>query len=314
MGRIVKRVVVPVVVVAVVLAVAAYWLFPGVALDLARRSELRAAGLDQHGIDVAGHRVEYLSGGQGETLLLLHGFGADKSNWVRVAKYLTPHFRIIAPDLPGFGQSSKLPGERYGIDDQVERVHALARALALDSFHVGGNSMGGEIAGVYAARYPAEVKSVWLLAPGGVASARRSELQERIAKGENPLFVSDVDGFERLLDFVFVARPYIPRAIERYLAAQAIANRPFNEKIGNDLRDHPIALEVAAKGLKAPTLIVWGDHDRLVDVSGAQILASVMPKAKVVVMTNVGHIPMVERPRETAEAFLGFRGFALEPS
>jgi len=229
---------------------------------------------------------------------------------VRVAKYLTPHLRVIAPDLPGFGDSTRDPNARYAISDQVERVHAFAQALRLDSFHLGGNSMGGTIAGAYAARYPHEVKTLWLLAPGGVRSAEPSELQELMARGENPLFIRDADGFERLLDFVFVERPYIPRPIARYLAEQGVRNRPFNEKISADLNGDPLALEATVKGLSVPALIVWGARDRLVHVSGARILGSVMPDAKVVVMPNVGHIPMVEKPAETAAELLRFLGIA----
>jgi abhydrolase domain-containing protein 6 len=161
--------------------------------------------------------------------------------------------------------------------------------------------------GVYAARYPQEVKSLWLLDPGWVTFAKRSELDERIARGDNPLLVNDTDGFERLLDFVFVTRPPIPRPVERYLAERAVEFRPFNEKVGADLQAAPVVLENELKGLPTPTLILWGDRDRLVDVSGAVVLKSVMPNAEVVVLRDVGHIPMVEKPKESANVFLRFR-------
>ena len=67
------------------LLAAFYFLLPGVVLTLAQRAELRGAGLEQHGIDAAGLHIEYLSGGRGDAIVLLHGFSADKSNWVRVA-------------------------------------------------------------------------------------------------------------------------------------------------------------------------------------------------------------------------------------
>jgi pimeloyl-ACP methyl ester carboxylesterase len=285
-----------------------YFLFPGIPLRLAERAELRAAGLHRASVVVASDRIVYLIGGSGEPLLLLHGFGADKSNWVRVAKYLTPHFRVVAPDLPGFGESTRDERASYAVDDQVERVHTFARLLDLGALHVGGNSMGGAIAGAYAARYPEEVRSLWLLAPGWVRSAKRSELDERIARGDNPLLVDDSDGFERLLDFVFVERPAIPRPIERYLARRAVLHRPFNEKVGRDLMRKPIVLEKVLNEVPIPTLILWGDHDRLVDVSGAEILKSALTNARVIILRDVGHVPMVERPEESARAFLDFRG------
>jgi pimeloyl-ACP methyl ester carboxylesterase len=287
-----------------------YFAFPGLLLRFAQRVELDRAGLESASVEVGGHRIVYLIGGRGEPLILLHGFGADKSNWVRVAVYLTSHFRVVVPDLPGFGESTRDPSSRYAVPDQVERVHAFVQTLGLHDVNVGGNSMGGAIAAVYAAHYPQEVKSLWLLAPAFVESAKPSELDERLDHGENPLLVDDVAGFERLLDFVFVKRPAIPGAFERYLAEQAIVNRAFNEKIGRDFAAAPLALEKEVKGLPVPTLVMWGDHDRLVDVSGAEVLKSVMPKAEVVILPDVGHIPMVERPEEAAKAFLHFRGVA----
>jgi pimeloyl-ACP methyl ester carboxylesterase len=302
-----KRSAAIVVAILVVLVVAVFVRFPVLALRLAESIELHAAGLRRASVEVGGDHVAYLIGGSGEPLLLLHGFGADKSSWVRVAKHLTPHFSVVAPDLPGFGESTRDPDARYGIADQVDRVHAFAAGLGLPPLDIGGNSMGGAIAGAYAARFPGEVKHLWLLAPGGVRSAKRSELDEMLARGENPLLVNDADGFERLLDFVFVERPSIPRPIERYLAEQAIAHRAFNDKILHELFAGLKPLEDELRGSTTPTLILWGDHDRLVDVSGAQVLKSVMPNAEVVVMANVGHVPMIEKPAKSAAAFIAFR-------
>lgn len=290
-----------------VLGLATYHLFPGLVLSLALRMARTAAGLEERTIRAAGHRIQYLSGGTGETLLLLHGFAANKDNWTRVAAYLTPHFHVVAPDLPGFGESSRDAQARYAVSDQVERLHAFARALNLAPFHLGGNSMGGMIAGAYVARYPHQVQSLWLLAPGGVASAQTSELAQRLAQGENPLLIDTPDDFDELLDFVAVKRPELPDPIRRYLAGQAIAQRDFNAKIGRDMAENPLPLEPLLKGHPAPALIVWGEQDRLLHVSGATILASLMPNAEAVVMPHTGHIPMIERPQETAERFLRFQ-------
>ena len=87
------------------------------------------AGLRTHRIELADATLEYLDGGSGEALLLIHGFGGDKDNFSLVAPFLTRHFRVIAPDLPGFGNASRDPAARYRIADQVRRLHELiARA------------------------------------------------------------------------------------------------------------------------------------------------------------------------------------------
>jgi pimeloyl-ACP methyl ester carboxylesterase len=294
----------------VVLLLGLAWWFPQVTLYFAQGLERQRAGLAESVIEAANHRIAYLAGGAGDHLLLLHGFGANKDNWVRVARYLTPHFHVIAPDLPGFGESTRDPNARYAIDDQVQRLHAFVQALGLETFHLGGNSMGGNIAGIYAARYPSEIKSLWLLAPGGVATAQASELAARLAAGENPLLVDSVEGFDRLLDFAFVTRPYIPRSVTQYLSTQAIAHRAFNEKIFQDLRAFPQPLEPALQGFAAPTLITWGDTDRLLHVSGAAILAALVKDGHLAILEHTGHVPMIERPQESAQQFLRFRGIS----
>ncbi|UCF85907.1 MAG: alpha/beta hydrolase [Desulfobacteraceae bacterium] len=289
--------------------VGVYFLFPGVMVDLLRTIERSAGRLEQHSITVNGLRIEYLEGGKGDALVLLHGFGANKDNWTRFGKYITPHFRVIAPDLSGFGESSSDPDADYTISAQAERVNAFVQALRIKSFHLGGSSMGGSIAGAYASTYPEELKSLLLISPGGVASSEPSEMFQRLKEGKpNPLVAKSAEDYEHLLDFVFVKRPFIPRPIKKYFIQEAIKHQPLNSKIFKQLlgsRDVP-PLEVLLKGLPVPTLIVWGAHDRVLHVSGAKILEAVMPNAKAEVMDAVGHLPMIEKPEETAELYLSF--------
>jgi len=309
MGKKMKKIFILIPLVIILGLIGVYFLFPGVTFDLLRTVERSAAGLKQHSIDVNGLRIEYLEGGKGDALVLLHGFGANKDNWTRFAKHLTPHFRVIAPDLTGFGESSPDPDADYTISVQAERVKALVRALGIKSLHLGGNSMGGNIAGAYASKYADELKSLLLIAPGGVASSEPSEMYRRLREGKpNPLISKSIEDYEQLLDFVFVKRPFIPRALKKYLIQEAIEHQPLNSKIFKQLlssRDLQ-PLEVLLKGLPVPTLIVWGAADRVLHVSGARILEGVMPNAKAEVMDAVGHLPMIEKPKETAELYLSF--------
>jgi abhydrolase domain-containing protein 6 len=309
MTKTTKRIFVLVPLVILIGLIGVYFLFPGVTFDLLQKAERRAAGLEQRSIDVNGLHIEYLEGGKGDALVLLHGFGANKDNWTRIGKYLTPYFRVIAPDLPGFGQSSADPDGDYTIGTQAERVKAFVRTLGIKSFHLGGNSMGGNIAGVYAARYPEDLKSLLLISPAGVVSAEPSEMFLLLKEGKpNPLVVENVEEYERLLDFVFVKRPFIPGPIKRYLIKEAIRHRPLNRKIFKQLHGSVGVppLEDLLKGVKVPTLIVWGEKDRVLHVSGAKILESVMPEAKAEIMDSVGHVAMIEKPEETARLYLSF--------
>ena len=182
-----KRLFILVPLILILMVVAFYYLFPGVVFKVLRNVERGSAGLEQRGLDVGTIHMKYLEGGQGDVLVLLHGFGGDKDNWTRVAKYLTPHFSVVMPDLPGFGDSTKDLDAQYTILAQVDRLHAFLTELGINKFHLGGNSMGGYIAGFYAAKFPREIQTLWLLAPGGVISAQPSEFHLLLSKGGNPL-------------------------------------------------------------------------------------------------------------------------------
>lgn len=286
---------------------AAYYLAPQELARLAVAGERSKAGLSRHEADAAGFHIVYLDGGQGEPLLLLHGFGADKDNFTRVAKYLTTRYRVIAPDLPGFGESSKPADGSYTIAEQVERVHAFVQALGLKSVHIGGSSMGGEISALYAAKYPGETGSLWLLAPAGVATAPKSELVERLEKGgSNPLIAKNANEFAAVFQFVMSDPPFVPRRILDVMGQTAVANHELNARIFDQIRNAP-GIEEQVKGLAVPTRIVWGDHDRALNVGGAKILEGLMPKSSALILPGVGHLPMLERPREVGEDYLGFR-------
>jgi pimeloyl-ACP methyl ester carboxylesterase len=286
-----------------------YYAFPDVAFKLLLKAERISAGLKQHSIEVGDLHIEYLEGGQGDVVLLLHGFGANKDNWTRISKHFTPHYRVVAPDLPGFGESSRQPGANYTIAAQADRIHAFVRAIGVKRFHLGGSSMGGNIAGVYAARHPENVISLWLVAPGGVVSAEPSEMGKELNEGKpNPLIVNSLEDYDRLLHFVFVKRPFIPGPMLKKLAEEALKNRPLNQKIFRQINGVPVksGLEGALNSSVVPTLILWGADDRVLHVSGAKVLESVMPNAQVAIMKGVGHLPMIEKPAEAAEIYIRF--------
>ncbi|MFT4560507.1 MAG: abhydrolase domain-containing protein 6 [Gammaproteobacteria bacterium] len=276
--------------------------------NLAMRAQRRRSGLKEKTIRVDGHDVMYLEGGQGEPLVLLHGFGANKDNWSQIAPFLVPHYRLIIPDLPGFGDSTRNADARYGVDEQLGRLQQLIEKLELGAVHLGGNSMGGYFAGLYAARNADAVKSQWLLAPAGVISAQPSEYARCIEAGENPLLVDTPADFARLIEMCFTKVPYVPKVFQRCLCERNVRERSFNEKIFDELFADPVGLEDELNGSRTKTQILWGDNDRILHFSGAQLLGNIIHNAETTVMEKMGHCPMLERPAETAAHYLKFQG------
>ncbi|MGR8921738.1 MAG: alpha/beta fold hydrolase [Gammaproteobacteria bacterium] len=287
---------------------ALYFLAPGVVFRAAMALARRSAGLTLRQVEVDGHTVPYLEGGAGAPLLLLHGFGANKDNWTMIAPHLTRHFRVIAPDLPGFGDASRLEHASYGLDEQLERIGAFARALGLERFHLAGNSMGGYLAAMYARRHGEQVESLWLLAPAGALGAEPSEALAMMEHGDNPLVAETPADFERLMDLCFCVRPPMPKQFRRPLLERSRAEAPFNHKIFGEIFAEPVGLEGVIDGLETRTLLVWGDQDRILHPSGFDIIKGLLGNVDAVLMKNMGHVPMVERPAETAADYLRFRG------
>lgn len=290
--------------------IGAMYLFPEQALKFAVGGERARSGLSQHEIQVEGRRWVYLEGGQGQTLLLIHGFGADKDNFTRVAASLTPRYRVIVPDLLGFGESDKPADVSYTIENQLERLRGFAQALGLSGpVHLGGSSMGGNLAAAWAAKYPGEVASLWLLAPGGVSSAPISDLTALMRQGTaNPLIAHNTEEFRTLFSFAMAEPPFVPPPFLDVMAQRRIANVALEERIFEAIRNESTPLEkLIPKGLATPTRIVWGDRDRALNVGGAEILHKLLPQSSVLILPYIGHLPMIERPREVADDYLAFR-------
>jgi len=288
------------------------YLAPGNALHLLVNAQRMLAGLERKEIQLAGNlHYVYLEGGKGEPLMLLHGFGADKDNFTPVAAYLTARYRVIIPDHIGFGESSHPVDAVYSPPEQAKRLRAFAHALGVASLHLGGNSMGGHIAMTYAALYPGEVKSLWLLDPGGVWRAPKSVVMTtHDTTGQNPLLIRKEDDLVKLLQLAMSSPPYIPRPILNVLARQRIENYTLEERIFKEMLADSVEQRVT--GLETPALIVWGSEDRLINVETSKILIKLMPRSQVIVMQNIGHLPMLENPKQSALDYLKFR-VSLDP-
>lgn len=257
-------------------------------------------------VNIPDFKIVYAEGGTGDTIIMLHGFGVNKDRWLSFAKLLTPNYRVIILDIPGFGESSKPEDKNYNIMSQVERLNFFAKELKLTKFHLVGNSMGGDIAGNYAATYPEMVKTLALLDALGVKTPIKSELTLLMEKGENPFYVKDVNSLDKYLEFMFVKPPQFPNFIKKYAAKQALKDTPLNEKIYKDMQTDMFVLESKLNKITAPTLIVWGDTDRVIHISSVPIFKKGIKNSKSVIIKECGHAPMLEKPEETAAIYQDF--------
>jgi len=293
------------VVAVVVLLAAFYFLFPESVFKLAIDAQRRSADLVKKEVQVDDHRIVYLEGGKGETVVLLHGFGGNKDHWTAFAKYLKG-YHLVIPDVPGFGESSQVPKDHYGAESQVRRIARFVEVLKLDKVHMAGNSLGGALTATYGAKYPEKVLTLALLDTAGVPSQKKSEFVVQMEKGHNLLMADNAEDYNKLMALLFVKRPTIPASFRKILFEDWIAHREFNRKIWNDWSPLQFSLAPVLPLIQAPVLILWGDQDKLLDVGGVAFLEKNLKNHRTVIMKNTGHCPMIEKPEETATAYVRF--------
>jgi pimeloyl-ACP methyl ester carboxylesterase len=166
--------------------------------------------------------------------------------------------------------------------------------------------MGGFFAGIYAACYPDEIISVGLFNAAGVTSLEKSPVIKMMEKGENPLVLKDSNDLSRLMALAFVNPPRLPYPIKKVMVQTALANRKIYEKELKELNSDILSLEKELTNIKAQTLILWGDQDKILDVSSVPVFEKGLKNHKTVIIKDCGHLPMLEKPQETATHYIDF--------
>jgi len=269
----------------------------------------RRAGLAYAEGGTGTNTIAYLDRpGSEEAIVLLHGFAANKDVWLRFARQIPKRYRIIAIDLPGHGDSGSQAHASYRPADLAARVVQITDQLNLNEFHLAGNSLGGWVATLIAAERPQHILSLGLISAVGVYPPTPSELQTMLERGHNPLIASNRADFNDLMDLLFFRRPTMPWPIRQALTHLAQSRHSINCKIFDDIYANLLEKEITdlLPGITMPTLILWGDKDRVLHVSSADVFHEHIPRSKVVIMKDCGHALIIERPSETAAHYLAF--------
>lgn len=281
------------------------WLF-----DANTAREAMAAHLEKKSVQAGDTRWSYYEGGNGPTIVLLHGFADSKDVWLEMAKQLTPHFHLVIPDLPGWGESSRDMDASYNIDAQAARLQTFVQTLGLGRFLLAGHSMGGAIAGAYAAGHPEHVSGLALLDSFGLKFKENTFARETLA-GKDPFAFSDRAGFWRATDLVLARRPDIPGRFVDVLVARNVKDHAFIAKVFDELRDPTqyLALQNRLGQLTMPVLGLWCSGDKVIDISAQDSLRNGLVHASAIstsTLVGCGHMPELEKPEETAQILTAF--------
>lgn len=287
---------------------AVYWWFPGVLLESGILLLRWRAGLAKQEVQVDDHRWVYLAGGKGETILFVHGFGSNKDGWGTFLKDFSKDYRVVVPDLPGFGENSKVLSANYDIPNQVRRLNRFVETIGLDAFHLVGTSLGGYVAAYYASEYADKVKSLALIGAAGVESRIPSTMWRRYEeRGENLLLYRTPEEFGQLMALLFYRQPRIPKRMKAYFAERLAADFDFYEAMVEDLLGGGLSLlEGRLSGIQARTLLIWGADDQITHVSGVEKFEGAIENTETVIIDHCGHAPFLEKPGETEQAYRSF--------
>jgi pimeloyl-ACP methyl ester carboxylesterase len=250
--------------------------------------------------------MNVLDYGSGPPLIFIHGLSGCWQNWLENIPHFARDHRVIAVDLPGFGQS-EMPVEQISMSGYAETMDALMTGLGIDSAQIVGNSMGGFIGAELAIQHPARVERLVLVAAAGLSveyirTDRTSGLRHR---AENVAFFyigwlasrsHTVVGRRRLRTALLLLVAAHPAKLPPALTIEQVAGsgKPGFTDALDAMLDYPLRDRLEKIG--CPTFIVWGDKDRLVPVRDAAIFEKLIPDARAVVYTDTGHVTMMERP------------------
>lgn len=296
-----------------VLAAVAWWWWrdPYRLIRLEYARQRRALGLARRSVDAGGHRWVYADNAGPSTdapvLVMLHGYTGSKENWYPVARRLRARYRMLMPDLPGWGESERVADADYGYAAQADRVAAFIIAACGDApIVLLGHSMGGGIAAVVAARHPRRVARIALLDAAGVRFADNA-FGQAVLDGANPFAVEDTASLERYLGTVFFqahARPPMPWPAGPSLVAQRRRDAGFEQSVLDRIGRGPEQFlpGALAADIRQPALLVWGAHDRVIDPSAMELYAAHMPQARTLLLERSGHMTLMEQPDDVADA------------
>lgn len=265
-------------------------------------------------------------GAASEPALYVHGLGGSSTNWTDIAGLLSERLDADAMDLPGFGRSEPAPRGGYTLNALARRVANLIELRDRGPVHLFGNSLGGAVAVQVAATRPELVRTLTLISPAMpdlrprlssdallplIAVPGLSTLAERrLAK------LTPRERAQSVIDVCFADPSVVPEHRLKEAAAEVERRRELawamdafvrtlRGLIGYHLAPGPKSLWRTAALVRAPTLIVWGRQDRLVNVSVAPKLAGIIPDSRLLILDRVGHTAQLEAPLTVARAVLG---------
>jgi len=266
-------------------------------------------GLEQSQVDIGEMKISLYTNELTDraTIVMVHGFSADKDNLIRFARYFTDDFNVVIPDMAGHGETGFEESWDYTMPAQASRVAKIIEQLKIEKVHVIGNSMGGFISAYFAKMYPQQTLSVALVDPAGVIAPEASDMDKVLAKGRNPFLIHSRQEFDSFYAMTMEHPPYVPGFVLEAISEKYQQRREQLMQIFGDIRETDL-LDSSLNEIHAPVLLLWGEEDRLIHVSSVGVWKAGIKDIQVKTWPGIGHMPMLEIPEESAGVYWEFLG------
>ena len=259
--------------------------------------------MQENFVQVDGNKIRYLeSGNSKNAMLLVHGLGASAERWLGVIPALAKHYRVIVPDLVGFGCSVKPPVD-YTPAFFIDFLSKFFEAVGVKVSIVVGSSLGGQIAADFAFTHSDSVRKLILVSPAGMMKHSTPALDAYILAALFPNEQSAKTAFEMMEDSGkdvdeaivkgFVKRMRMPNAKLAFMST--LLGLKNSEMLDKKL-----------ERILVPTLLIWGSNDPVIPIKYADSFVSSIPDCSLYKMKGCGHTPYVQKPEEFSAAALEF--------
>jgi len=269
-------------------------------------------------LELHGDRIAYQDVGSGdETLLLIHGMAGTSETWRAVIPQLSQKYRAIAPDLLGHGQSAK-PRSDYSLGAFAVLLRDLLEELGISRATVVGQSLGGGVAMQFAYQHFDFCQRLVLISSGGLGPDVGWTLRLLSAPGVElllPVIAPPpvVTAGNKLRSWFAAGGIQSPRGAEMWSAYSSLADSQTRQAFLKTLRS---VVDYRGQSVSAlnrlhltsdlPTMVIWGDQDRMIPIEHGYAVHEARPGCRLEVLTGVGHFPHVERPNEVADLIEDF--------
>ncbi len=242
-------------------------------------------------------KVNYKIEGTGEPLVILHGWGGSSNSWLKVIEKLKKDFKIVCPDLPGFGKSEP-PKSIWGLKEYANWLKEFVEKLKLEKFFLLGHSFGGRIAIKFSTFWPEKIKKLILCNSAGIKQKKnfKEKIIFSLALLGNAIFSPKI--LQRFKDKAQNLFYLFIRNLD-YAKANKTMKEVMKKVIEEDILPHlPL--------LKAETLIVWGEKDNILPLDHAFIFREKIPNSEIKILPKTFHSPHLENPEVLAQIISQF--------